>query len=213
MEEKNKKTFKELWADRRMRAIIKLGMWAAFFVFIFLFLAIASLFNKTPDTKKEIEQNEIVSANIPTMLENLISSNYSFEYKIKNNEKNYSYSGTKENDEIKGYYESSDGILKYTIKDNIYYEIKNDEFIENNNIITEEDKNILNLFNILNVIKESDLNNEVVQNDNVYTYTTIKENIQYQINITTNVNDISNINIMVNDITYDMSFKNIINIQ
>lgn len=211
MEEKNKKTFKELWADTRMRALIKLGMWFAFFLLIFLILSITALFNKNPDNniKEEIKQEEVVSANIPSMLENLISSNYTYEYKINMDNTNYSYTGSKENEEIKGYYESNNGIIKYMVKENNYYELNNEELKENNSIISEQDKYILDLNNLLSLIKEYELTNEVLKENDSYNYSILKDNNSYQINIETKLNDISNININYNNVIYNLTFKNI----
>ena len=206
----NKKTFKELRDDRRMRAVIKLCMWGIFFLLMFIFLAVASLFNKAPsDTLEEENKVEIVSANIPLMLENLILSNYTYEYKINTENISYSYTGSKENGEIKGYYESTNGIIKYIIKDNNYYELNNDELIENSTIITEEDKNILDLNNLLNLIKEYENDNEVKQEENIYTYDIVDDEKSYQIIITTKTNDIEKIVINYNNINYDLIFKNI----
>lgn len=49
MKKENKKTFKEMWNDKRMHAIIVLGMWGAFFALTFLILVIASLFSPKND--------------------------------------------------------------------------------------------------------------------------------------------------------------------
>lgn len=205
MKEKNKKTFKELWSDTRTRALIKLGMWFIFFTIVFLFLGIASLFSNKNSSKEEMKQEEVVTANIPSMLENLISSNYTFEFKIISGDNSYSYNGSKENGEIKGYYENINGIVKYIIKDNNYYEVNNEELIENNTIITEEDKIILDLASLLNIIKEYEVNNEVKQDDNVYKYDIVDK----KITITTKSSDIEKIVINYNNVNYDLIFKNI----
>lgn len=208
-EKKDKKTFKELWANTRTRALIKLGMWFAFFILIFLILAIASLFSGTSLPKEDVKQQEVVTANIPAMLENLIASNYTFEYKITNNDFSYSYIGSRENGEIKGYYENLNGIIKYTIKDNIYYELNNNELIENNEIISQEDKNILDLNNLLVTIKNYELENEVLPQDNVYTYDILNNDVNYQIKITTKSSDIETIVINYSNVNYELIFKNV----
>ena len=63
----NKKTFKELWANTRYRAIIKLGMWFCFFFFFFIISLIVSLFNKGVDYSKkdnDTKEEEKVEPNI-----------------------------------------------------------------------------------------------------------------------------------------------------
>lgn len=212
MEEKNKKTFKELWANTRTRALIKLGMWFSFFILIFLVLGIVSIFNNNNQSQEQTKKEEVVTANISTMIENLISCNYTFEYKIVSGDIQYSYTGSKENKEEKGYYESSNDIIKYIIKDNVYYELNNNELIENNEIINEEDKNILNLNNILSIIKKYELENEALKEGNEYIYNVVNNDINYQIKIITKNSDIQSIVIDYDNINYNLTFKNIENV-
>lgn len=213
MEDKNKRTFKEMWNDKRMHAIIVLGMWFAFFALTFLILGVLSLFNsKDIEQKEKVEiPTETVSANVPKMLENLIASDYSYEYIIITGENRYSYNGTKEAEENKGYYESATGIIKYSVIDNVYYQMDGETLIENVNIISEQDKQFMDLNNIFERIKEYELNNEVIIEENKYIYDLlINENV-CKIEIYTNNNNISEIFITYNDFNYDFNFKNIVN--
>lgn len=208
---KEKKTFKEMWHDKRMHAIIVLGMWFIFFVFIFIFLAVASLFNNTNSNSSEIEEKKVesVTANIPKMLEILIGSDYDFEISINNNNNmSYSYTGSKEQEVIKGYYENNNEIVKYMIKDNNYYQLEGENIIESDNIITDEDKNNIDLNNLLNILKNYENNNEVIYNENKYIYE-ISET--YKITIYTVSNNIKEIIINYNEYIYDLTFKNIVN--
>ena len=220
MNDNNKKTFKELWNNKRTHALIVLGIWFAIFAFLFLVLGVASLFQSTKTLPiKEEETPKIVQPNIPKMLENLISSNYTFEYQITKQViqeeietvQHYSYTGTVENGITTGYYESSTGIIKYTIEDGVYYQINNEEKIENNDIISLEDRNILDLNSLLTKIKEytSTYNEE----ENNYHYEITEETINYEIQIATEGSNIKTIIIKSDLAEYNLQFKNIVFIE
>lgn len=212
---RDKSSFKELWADVRWRAIIKLGIWFAFFFIVFIFLCIASLFNKNDYVKKDNNEQkqevlEKVEANIPNLLQRLETSNYTFLYRIVNYGNNYSYTGVKDDDGISGYFENSNGIIKYEIKNSIYYRVENDELIEDDSIISEEDEKILDLNNLVILIREYEDEKQAVIIEDTYTYDFSYENITYIVNITKSERNIFKIEINYNGINYLLEYKNII---
>ena len=205
-----KKTFKELWANKQTKAIIKLGMWFASFFLLFVVLSIASLF--TDDTKVRKNNNdenvveEKVEANMITLLNNLNNSSYSYEYKVNNTNEVYTYNGTKDKTEENGFYQKNNEIYKYQVKEGIFYKVDN-ENITDEIILNETDQENFKLENILNSVRTYETSNKAIIENDVYTYN-IDEN--YIINITKSGNNISNINIKINDIEYSMNFKNIV---
>ena len=219
-EEQKEKTkverFKELWANKRWRAVIKLGMWISFFVLVFLILIVASFISRFIDKPKEYKKIEEpiieqkVEANISNLLNNLSNSNYTFDYKVIKPDNTYSYSGTKEELGIVGYYESNMGIIKFGVKDNIYYKIENDEYIEDQTIISEEDKNMFNLNNLINIIREYEENNNPTIENDIYNYDFSSEEFSYLVSITKIDKTISKIDIHYNDINYILEYKKII---
>ncbi len=209
-----KKTFKELWADTRYRAIIKLGMWFGFFLIMFIISFVISLFNRNTNYQKkdnDIIKEEKVETNISALLRNLKTSDYSYEYKIVNGDISYSYTGTKEKNEEKGYYETSDGIVKYEIKDGIYYKLENNESLEDTTIINETDKNVIDINNLIkNIYDFEDKGKNPEIKEDIYTYDFSNNDEKYVVSITKVGNSISKIDINYNDINYSLEYKTIV---
>lgn len=207
MNDNNKKSLKEMWKDPQKKALIKLGLWLAFFLITFLFLWIASLFSKN-DNPKNLEQTnkqeEKVEANVPRMLEKLINSNYSYEIKITGDNISKLLSGTVNNNITSGYLESNGNIIKYSYHDEKYYQIIQSEEVETNEIFSDEEKSNINLNNILLEIKNYEMNNESKLEENAYIYE-IDE--KHSIKIIVNENNINSINILNNNISYEMEFN------
>ena len=210
----NKKTFKELWANPRYKALIKLGMWAAFFILMFLISFVVSLFNKTTNYQKKDNsaiKEEKVETNISILLRNLKTSDYSYEYRITNAEVTYSYNGTKDNNTDKGYYENGNDIIKYEIKEGLYYRVENNETIEDNNIMNETDRNIIDINNLIKKIYDfEDENKNPEIHEDIYTYDFSNETEKYVVNITKTANSVSKIEINFNDIKYILEYKSIV---
>ena len=212
--DEKKKTFKELWADTRTRAIIKLGMWFGFFAILFIVSSIASLFNKNTNYKNaEVEQKEEekVEMNVPSLLRKIKTSDYSYEYTITNAEVTIHYNGTNEDNINKGYYESNEGIVKYELKEGIYYKVENDVTTEEQIAINDTDKNIMDINNLIKRIydyEDAGKNPEVTEN--IYRYDFSNEQEKYVVNITISGSSISKIEIDYNDIKYNLEYKTIV---
>lgn len=209
---KEKRTFKELWQDRRMHAVIVLGLWFLFFIIVFLILGIISLFTPNKEVNPPIkeETKEEVPANIVNLLENLKNSNYQFNYTVTNNESTITYNGNCENGEIIGYFENREGIKKYTVKDGIYYQIIKEERIEDINLISDFDKPNLDINTIIEKIKEYEKNLEPLQEENVYTYDFLNDVGIYKIQVTVTDSLISKIGIQADTTYYELAFRNIV---
>lgn len=209
---KEKRTFKELWQDKRMHAVIVLGLWFLFFIIVFLILGIISLFTPNKEVNPPIkeETKEEVPANIVNLLENLKNSNYQFNYTVTNNESTITYNGNCENGEIIGYFENGEGIKKYTVKDGIYYQIIKEERIEDINLISDFDKPNLDINTIIEKIKEYEKNLEPLQEENVYTYDFLNDVGIYKIQVTVTDSLISKIGIQADTTYYELAFRNIV---
>lgn len=210
-ENDNKKSLKEMWKDPQKKAIIKLGLWFFFFAFVFLFLTVASLFNhnnsKNNDTSDNNKKTEVVEANITKMLEKLIDSDYGFEIKIINQNIIENISGTVKSKITTGYYENNNNILKFSYHDQNYYQIIDNNEVLNNELLNEEYRKNIDLHSILEIIKNYEMTNETLKENNEYIYN-ISDN--YVIKISTNQNNIDKINIINNDVSYEMKFNLII---
>lgn len=210
-ENDNKKSLKEMWKDPQKKAIIKLGLWFFFFAFVFLFLTVASLFNhnnsKNNDTSDNNKKTEVVEANIPKMLEKLIDSDYGFEIKIINQNIIENISGTVKSKITTGYYENNNNILNFSYHDQNYYQIIDNNEVLNNELLNEEYRKNIDLHSILEIIKNYEMTNETLKENNEYIYN-ISDN--YVIKISPNQNNIDKINITNNDVIYEMKFNLII---
>lgn len=206
-----KESLKEMWKDPQKKAIIKLGLWFFFFAFVFLFLTVASLFNnsssKNNDTSDNDKKTEVVEANITKMLEKLINSDYGFEIKITNQNIIENISGTVKSKITTGYYENNNNILKYSYHDQNYYQIIDNNEVLNNELLNEEYRKNIDLPSILEIIKNYEMTNETLKENNEYIYN-ISDN--YVIKISTNQNNIDKINITNNDVSYEIKFNLII---
>ena len=215
-ENDNKKSLKEMWKDPQKKAIIKLGLWFVFFALTFLFLSIASLFSKHNNLNNNNNENnqnnqnyqeEKVEANIPKMLEKLIDSDYGFEIKIINQNIIENISGTVKSKITTGYYENNNNILKFSYHDQNYYQIIDNNEVLNNELLNEEYRKNIDIHSILEIIKNYEMTNETLKENNEYIYN-ISDN--YVIKISTNQNNIDKINITNNDVSYEMKFNLII---
>lgn len=212
-ENDNKKSLKEMWKDPQKKAIIKLGLWFVFFALTFLFLSIASLFSKhnnlnnNNNENNQNNQEEKVEANVPKMLEKLIDSDYGFEIKIINQNIIENISGTVKSKITTGYYENNNNILKFSYHDQNYYQIIDNNEVLNNELLNEEYRKNIDLHSILEIIKNYEMTNETLKENNEYIYN-ISDN--YVIKISTNQNNIDKINITNNDVSYEMKFNLII---
>lgn len=206
-----KKSLKEMWKDPQKKAIIKLGLWFFFFAFVFLFLTVASLFNhnnsKNNDTSDNNKKTEVVEANITKMLEKLIDSDYGFEIKIINQNIIENISGTVKSKITTGYYENNNNLLKFSYHDQNYYQIIDNNEVLNNELLNEDYRKNIDLPSILEIIKNYEMTNETLKENNEYIYN-ISDN--YVIKISTNQNNIDKINIINNDVSYEMKFNLII---
>ncbi len=141
MEEKDKKSFKELWKNPRTHALMVLGLWGVFFISIFIFLEIASLFNKNDYVKPT--ENVENTVTLASMVDSLNKSNYKFLLKKSNSYSDYQIDGQKDNEEISGYLENQDGIIKILYKENNLYRVVSEEEILDTTLLTENDINII----------------------------------------------------------------------
>ncbi len=215
-ENDNKKSLKEMWKDPQKKAIIKLGLWFVFFALTFLFLSVASLFSKHNNLNNNNNENnqnnqnnqeEKVEANVPKMLEKLLNSNYSYEIKITGDNETKTLSGAVNDKITSGFIETNGNIIKYSYHDEKYFQINQNEEIENNELLTEEQKDNINLHNILDDVNNYEANNKILKEENIYNYDI---NDTYKIKISINDNNINYIYVLNNNISYEMNFKIII---
>ena len=123
MDDKKDKKFdiKEILKDKQKRAIIILGIY--FIFFIFLVASIRSNYKTRPSDKTATTINK---ENAP---EKIQLDSYNFEYKIMSNGELYTYSGKKYGNKKQFSYNNNE----YFMEDNIYYKKTDAEWIEVDN--------------------------------------------------------------------------------
>ena len=154
-----KKTFQKMWQDKRGKAILKLGIYFVFFLFMAILLTVMSIFNKPLETTKKpsTENKEVHFLSNTEMWENLMTQDYHYKYQVitKENQESVLYEGEKINGIDTGYRESKIGIIKYCIKEEKTYQILVETEEEITNLWGEEDTlylNLVNLHTLLNTI-------------------------------------------------------------
>lgn len=161
-------SLKEAWKDPRKKAGIKLLSYFIFFIILFLLAFITNQINKTNNSvNKEPDKTTKVTDTYINKLNSLLTDKYNIEYTLNNEEKVLKIDGVLNNNQINGYLEYDNTIKKIVIKDNNIYEIVND--VENV-INLDYDISLLNLNNLITLLKSNSPIKEVKDNISKYTY-------------------------------------------
>lgn len=159
---------KEAWKDPRKKAGIKLLSYLIFFLILFLLAFITNQINKTNNNiNKEPDKTTKVTDTYINKLNSLLTDKYNIEYTLNNEEKVLKIDGVLNNNQINGYLEYDNTIKKIVIKDSNIYEIVSD--VENI-INLDYDISILNLNNLITLLKSNSPIKEVKDNISKYTY-------------------------------------------
>ncbi len=172
-------SLKEAWKDPRKKAGIKLLSYFIFFIILFLLAFITNQINKTNNNiNKEPDKTTKVTDTYINKLNSLLTDKYNIEYTLNNEEKVLKIDGVLNNNQINGYLEYDNTIKKIVIKDNNIYEIVND--VENI-INLDYDISLLNLNNLITLLKSNSPIKEVKDNISKYTYNVIYKDISLNI--------------------------------
>ncbi len=201
----DKEFLKKCWKNPRWHSLMVLIIWI---ISLSMLMGIVAVINRFGGKKENVKVN-IQNAQEITYAEKwdlFLSSAYEFTYTITNNEEIIRYIGTCKEGIITGYRERKDGIIKYSIEDDIVYENvmneknKMDTLYEN---VEERFLNPISLYEIIqNVLEE---NIDILQEKERMTYEYMLEN--YTIKVTTNEKEVTKITV-TNDIeTYVLDFK------
>ena len=196
-------SLKEAWKDPRKKAGIKLLSYFIFFIILFLLAFITNQINKTNNNlNKEQDKTTKVTDTYINKLNNLLTDKYNIEYTLNNEEKVLKIDGILNNNQINGYLEYDNTIKKIVIKDNNVYEIVND--VENI-INLDYDISLLNLNDLIILLKSNSPIKEVKDNISKYTYNVIYKDIS--LNIVVSMEDyIKEIDITNETLKYNLIF-------
>jgi len=194
--------YKEAKKDPRKKAGMKLLGYLIFFLLIALFANISNDISKTNENFKPTTTTttKVVDSYVEKQ-NNLFTNKNNINYEITYNDKKDIIKGTLENNIINGYLENENIIKKIIIKNNSIYEINNNEETE---LEVEFNVNNLNLFNIINSIKQTSA--FIKEKEDIKTY--LYELDNKKIYVESNKEQIFNIKIEEENEVYSLSFDN-----
>lgn len=193
-------TFVKLWENKRYHALICLGLWLIFFLFVFLIVVIP--YN---NTLKNLPKNNDIE-NVTTfmdMKEKLLNSDYDYKYTINTSLGKTVYTGNKTKEKDTGYRENSEGLIKYEINSEGIFQINMDEKVPLENLYLDLNENYLDIQKIYDLTK--DLIENVNEEQNEISY----ENENIIVIFKINEQNILSINIKDNNDDYLLEFDNI----
>lgn len=203
------------WSTTQGKATIKFGAWMIFIIGIIALSLFSN--NKNDDnssknnvSKKDQEQEIYNFETYEKMQTTLLNSKYDYKYVITKKDDNSLvaiYSGSKNNNEDKGFLETSEGIIKYSIKAGIVNKVVLDKEEPLENLYNNINESFLKLDVLFTNLKEYLYNVEKNENKRNITYN--KEG--YKVTVKTDLNNITNILITTDELSYDLEFTNISN--
>lgn len=193
-------TFVKLWENKRYHALICLGLWLIFFLFVFLIVVIP--YNNTlKNLPKNNENENIITFN--DMKEKLLNSEYDYKYTINTSLGKTVYTGNKTKGNDTGYRENSEGLIKYEINNEGIFQINMDEKVPLENLYLDLNENYLDIQKIYDLTLN--LTENVNEDQNEISY----ENENIRIIFKINEQNILSINIKDNNDDYLLEFDNI----
>ena len=123
--------FVKLWENKRYHALVCLGLWFIFFIFVFLIVVIPYN-NALKNLPKNNETENTIT--FASMKEKLLNSEYNYKYTVNTSLGKTVYTGTKTKENIIGYRENSEGLIKYEINNEGIFQINMDEKIPLENL-------------------------------------------------------------------------------
>ena len=180
--------------------MICLGLWLVFFLFVFLIVVIPYN-NALKNLPKNNETENTIT--FASMKEKLLNSEYNYKYTVNTSLGKTVYTGTKTKENITGYRENSDGLIKYEINNEGIFQINMDEKIPLENLYLGINENYLDIQKIY------DLTSTLTENINEEENEIIYENDNIGIIFKIDEQNILSINIKDNNDNYLLEFDNI----
>lgn len=193
-------TFVKLWENKRYHALICLGLWLIFFLFVFLIVVIP--YNNTLKNLPKNNETENVTT-FMDMKEKLLNSDYDYKYVVNTSLGKTVFTGNKTKEKDTGYKENSEGLIKYEINNEGIFQINMDEKVPLENLYLDLNEDYLNIQKIYDLTK--DLIENVNEEQNEISY----ENGNIEIIFKINEQNILSINIKDNNDDYLLEFDNI----
>lgn len=207
----DKEFLKKCWKNPRWHSLIVLIIWIVSLTLLMGVVSILNQFGSPKETiKKEPIQENKNEISYEEMWNHFKNRDYTFTYTIIKNEEMIKYEGNVKDKIITGYRERQDGIIRYSIEDDIAYENLVNDKKEIQTLYENVDANLLDTTYLYNLIQEipasnSDILEEKGQTTYEYTAKIKEENVRITV-ITSDV-QIQNITIEKDENeTYTLAF-------
>lgn len=206
----NKEFLKQCWKNPRWHSLMVLIIWI---ISLTILIGIVSIINQFGSPKEPIKNETKESkTTYEDKWNNLLNDNYEFTYLVKMENETIKYEGTKKDNVTFGYRERKDGIIKYTIENDIAYEVLIEEKCEINTLYENVEENLLNLTYLNDLIKSISANDsDILEEDNktIYEYNTILNEENLKIIVIEDQTQIKKITIQKEKETYEFEFARI----
>lgn len=205
----NKDFLIKCWKHPRWHSLMVLIIWIIVLLFLSFVVSIVNIFTK-PIQQPEVKQEEVKTISYSDKWSYLLNDNYAYTYLIKKDNETIKFNGEKHDSVITGYREKIDGIIKYTIKDEIVYETFLDKMAVIDNLYENVLETFLNPALLYDLIKEIPANNyDVIENNDIttYEYNSTLDNIPLNIIVTTNKTEITNVDITYQNEIYNLEYS------
>lgn len=205
----NKDFLIKCWKHPRWHSLMVLIIWIIILLFLSFAVSIVNVFTKSTQ-QQEAKQEEVKTISYTDKWSYLLNDNYAYIYLIKKDNETIKFNGEKHDGVITGYREKIEGIIKYTIKDEIVYETFLDKMEVIDNLYENVLETFLNPTLLYDLIKEIPANNyDVIENNDIttYEYNSNLDNIPLNIIVTTNETEITNIDITYQNEIYSLEYS------
>ena len=183
------------------KSLVKLGLYFLFIVLIIVAYRVIAPEGGKKESKTETTTTEKV-IKFQDLLDELLS-NKDYKCEIKINEKEYVLSGSYGNNILVGSFYTTEGTYSFKLQDHKVYEIKINQKVENDSLLKEVNKNIIDNNTLVSIIKHA----SGIKVEDGYKYTKVViDDLLYNIDISINDNHIKTINLTSDDISYKFTY-------
>ena len=160
--------FKEMWANPRYKAIIKLGFWFVFLIVIVVFSSVSSPKETNSIPNSEMDKEEIVFASLDDMQNNILLNNSKYSLKVSNvvNNSLLVYDGEIVEGVDIGYFESTNEVYKYSCTLEGCYKLYTDHQEE----IEMQSYPLLYISDVFQMIKDKEADVTISGENKIYKY-------------------------------------------
>ena len=194
---------KELWANPRYKATIKLGLWFIFLLGIIIVFGTSS--NKAPARIENKEKEEVKFGDILELQNKLLSNNVKYNFKINNMVDNslVIYDGEINEGVDVGYLESKSEIYKYSCTLETCYKL----FVDHKEEFAMENYPLLFIKNNFDMMKDIDVIEKIENNMKIYSYVINVQEEDWKLEVSTNPTDILMMRLSTSKEIYEINFE------